>query len=107
MNQISYLSDHCSIGLSLKVNFNNYNNNETEYLNPLPTKYIWDEESKQNYNDILKIQPNETKFHNFLNKNINSMSINQATDHLTNILISAADSIFKRIARQNSGVTNN
>jgi hypothetical protein len=57
VNEFTPLSDHCPISCSILTCFQGDNNGMSAKLDPLPGKFIWDEEAISRYNtNIQNIQ---------------------------------------------------
>ncbi|XP_006822537.1 uncharacterized protein LOC102802199, partial [Saccoglossus kowalevskii] len=96
---LSHLSDHCALTLSTKININmclNENNKSNDKLDPLPSKYMWNDQAKDNYQTNLeKLNNNEIK--NFMSKPYSIYESETAVTDFENLITNIADKCLKKI----------
>ena len=85
---LSHLSDHCPISLSLSVNFKHVGINNIDNINPLPGKFIWDENSGVSFIEAINSKSIKKKIDDFHSNNFED--VNKAVNDFNDILTDAA-----------------
>lgn len=89
---IATLSDcHSKISWGILANFNC--SNSVYKLNPLPLKYIWDENLISEFQSAFQTEAIQNKMNEFMNMSI--ADTNDSVDHLNRIITDAADLSLK------------
>ena len=83
VNNLTPISDHCPISCSLLACFDNKTNKNKEKLDPLPGKFIWNEEAITRYKNNMSVEVKQ-KLQNFINHDYKDCST--AVEKLNSVL---------------------
>jgi len=92
-------SDHCQISTNIKTGtWTPSAQKENVSLNPLPDRFVWDKLKKQQFIDYLENDEISVLLNNYMNTNFECTltGTNNASKSLCEMLVSAADPVFKR-----------
>ncbi|KAK3101032.1 hypothetical protein FSP39_000386 [Pinctada imbricata] len=87
VHEFSSLSNHCPISCSILTSYLVDKTSKLE-LNPLPAKFVWDNDSISKYIENINKKGNVDKFKNFTSREFHS--INSAIDEFNNLLLTVA-----------------
>ena len=96
VHNFTSLSNHCIISCSLLLGFNTQNNSKCQ-LDPLPNKFIWNQEAINSYIQNSNSSESRNKFDTFLNSTFTDP--NDAVNSLNSILQENAAKSAKLIKR--------
>lgn len=88
------LSDHCQISLQIQTHI--CTNSVKEKLNPLPPKFIWNEDSPFKFQQALNTSDIQNKIKDFMKKDYVSTESLDAASDFSDIITSAASMSLKR-----------
>jgi hypothetical protein len=91
------LSDHCIQSFGIRCEYIEHTETTSEFK-PLYDRFEWNQDSEKKYQDMLLENTTQDRLCSYLTKSYSwdGVSVNQATNELTDIMINVADGSLKR-----------